>query len=57
MLKKLYKHEFHSLMRSLLPIWAALLGFAVLSRLSFLLDFENSLHFSVEYCILYELEV
>lgn len=43
MLKKLYKHEFHSLMRSLLPIWAALLGFAVLSRLSFLLDFDNDI--------------
>ena len=41
MLKKLYKHEFHSLMRSLLPIWAALLGFAVLSRLTFLTDLEN----------------
>ncbi len=41
MLKKLYKHEFHSLFRSLLPIWAALIGFAVLSRLTFLTDLEN----------------
>lgn len=41
MLKKLYKHEFHSLFRSLLPIWAALIGFAVLSRLTFILDFNN----------------
>lgn len=43
MLKKLYKHEFHSLMRSLMPIWAALLGFAALSRLTFLLDFDNDI--------------
>lgn len=42
MLKKLYKHEFYSLLRSLLPIYAALIGFAVLSRLSFLVDFKNS---------------
>lgn len=41
MLKKLYKHEFHSLFRSLLPIWAALIGFAVLSRLTFITDFDN----------------
>ena len=41
MLKKLYKHEFHSLFRSLLPIWAALIGSAVLSRLTFLTDLEN----------------
>ena len=41
MLKKLYKHEFHSLFRSLLPIWAALIGFAALSRLTFLTDLEN----------------
>lgn len=41
MLKKLYKHEFHSLFRSLLPIWAALIGFAALSRLTFILDFDN----------------
>ena len=41
MLKKLYKHEFHSLFRSLLPIWASLIGFAVLSRLTFITDFDN----------------
>ena len=41
MLKKLYKHEFYSLFRSLLPIWAALIGFAALSRLTFLTDLEN----------------
>ena len=41
MLKKLYKHEFYSLLRSLLPIYAALIGFAALSRLSFLIDIEN----------------
>ena len=43
MLKKLYKHEFHSLFRSLLPIWAALIGFAVLSRLTFITDFDNDI--------------
>lgn len=43
MLKKLYKHEFHSLFRSLLPIWAALIGFAALSRLTFLMDFDNNI--------------
>lgn len=43
MLKKLYKHEFHSLFRSLLPIWAALIGFAVLSRLTFLTDIDNNI--------------
>ena len=42
MLKKLYKHEFHSLFRNLLPIWAALIGFAALSRLTFILDFDNN---------------
>lgn len=42
MLKKLYKHEFYSLFRSLLPIYAALIGFALLSRLSFLVDIDNS---------------
>ena len=42
MLKKLYKHEFHSLFRNLLPIWAALIGFAALSRLTFLMDFDNN---------------
>lgn len=42
MLKKLYKHEFHSLFRSLIPVWAALLGFAALSRLTFLTDLENN---------------
>lgn len=41
MLKKLYKHEFYSLLRSLLPIYAALIGFAALSRLSFLIEIEN----------------
>ena len=43
MLKKLYKHEFHSLFRSLLPIWAALIGFAVLSRLTFITDLDNDI--------------
>lgn len=43
MLKKLYKHEFHSLFRNLLPIWAALIGFAVLSRLTFLTDIDNNI--------------
>lgn len=43
MLKKLYKHEFHSLFRNLLPIWAALIGFAALSRLTFLMDFDNNI--------------
>lgn len=43
MLKKLYKHEFYSLFRSLLPIYAALFGFSVLSRLVYLVKTENSI--------------
>ncbi len=43
MLKKLYKHEFYALFRSLLPIYAALLGFAVLSRITFLFDIKNKI--------------
>ena len=43
MLKKLYKHEFYSLFRSLLPIYAALFGFSVLSRLVYLVKTENNI--------------
>ena len=43
MLKKLYKHEFYSLFRSLLPIYAALFGFSVLSRLVYLIKTENNI--------------
>lgn len=41
MLKKLYKHEFYALFRSLLPIYAALIGFAVLSKLTLIFKIEN----------------
>ena len=34
MLKKLYRYEFFSLFRSLLPIYAAVIGFSLLSRLT-----------------------
>ena len=37
MLKKLYKYELYSLFRNLLPVYAAVLGFALLSRLSLLI--------------------
>ncbi len=43
MLKKLYKYEFYSLFRSLVPIYAAILGFAALSRLTMLVEIENSI--------------
>lgn len=43
MLKKLYKHEFYSLFRSMLPIYAALFGFSVLSRLIYLIKTENNI--------------
>ncbi len=46
MLKKLYRYEFYSLFRSLLPIYGAALGFALLSRLTYLFDFDN-LAFSI----------
>lgn len=42
MLKKLYKHEFYSLFRNILPIYAALLGFSLLSRLSSLIESSNT---------------
>lgn len=38
MLKKLYKHEFYSLFRTMLPVYIGLVGLAVFSRLFFLLD-------------------
>ncbi len=41
MLKKLYKHEFYSLFRNLLPIYIGVIGLAIFSRLFFLLDERN----------------
>ena len=38
MLSKLYKHEFRSLFRCLLPVYAGLVGLALFTRLFFLLD-------------------
>ena len=43
MLKKLYKYELYSLFRNLLPVYAAVLGFALLSRLSLLIKTDNVL--------------
>lgn len=43
MLKKLYKYELYSLFRNLLPIYAAVLGFALLSRLTLLIRTDNPL--------------
>ena len=43
MLKKLYKYELYSLFRNLLPIYAAVLGFALLSRLTLLIKTDNPL--------------
>lgn len=43
MLKKLYKYELYSLFRNLLPIYAAVLGFALLSRLTLLIKTDNTL--------------
>ncbi len=43
MLKKLYKHEFYALFRSLLLIYAVVLGLAGLSRITFLFDIENEI--------------
>ncbi len=44
MLRKLYKYEFLSLFRTLLPVYAAVLGFAVINRLSFLINsYENGI--------------
>lgn len=43
MLKKLYKYELYSLFRNLLPIYAAVLGFALLSRLTLLIKTDNAL--------------
>ena len=41
MLKKLYKHEFYSLFRSTLAIYVALIGLAVLCKLSWLVNEES----------------
>ncbi len=43
MLKKLYKHEFYSLFRSVVAIYAALIGLAVLCKLSWLVNEESIL--------------
>lgn len=43
MLKKLYKHEFYSLFRNMLPIYAAMMALAALSRLSWLIETGNDL--------------
>lgn len=42
MLRKLYKYEFLSLFRTVLPIYAAVLGFAVINRLCFLINTLDS---------------
>ena len=44
MLKKLYKHEFYLLFRSLLPIYAALGLFAVVCKISSLIQFDNAIY-------------
>ncbi|MBQ7726077.1 MAG: hypothetical protein IJT66_02925, partial [Clostridia bacterium] len=44
MLKKLYRYECYSLFRSLVPIYLASLGFALLSRLSLHFYTESSIH-------------
>ena len=41
MLKKLYKHEFYSLFRTLWPIYIMLAGLAIISRISFLFNTDN----------------
>ena len=43
MLKKLYKYEFYALFRNLLPIYAAVVGFALLSRLTSLVDIKKDI--------------
>ena len=48
MVKKLYKYEFLALLRTLLPVYVALFGVALLSR--FLQIFENK---SVAYAIVF----
>lgn len=42
MLGKLYKHEFRALFRGILPIYAALFGFSVLSRLTLFVNSDNT---------------
>lgn len=41
MLKKLYKHEFYSLFRNLLPLYAAVLGLGIVGKLTHLVETEN----------------
>ncbi len=41
MLRKLYKHEFYLLFRSLFPIYAALGLFAIVCKLTSLIEFDN----------------
>lgn len=43
MLKKLYKYEFYALFRNLMPIYAAVVGFALLSRLTSLVDINKDI--------------
>ncbi|MGI6279370.1 MAG: hypothetical protein ACOYJS_02270 [Acutalibacteraceae bacterium] len=44
MLKKLYKHEFYSLYRNLLPVYVALIGLAIINRISFLADSNGNIY-------------
>ncbi len=47
MLRKLYKHEFHLLLRSLFPIYAALGLFAVVCKLTSLIEIDNVIYEAV----------
>lgn len=47
MLKKLFKHEFYSLFRNLLPIYAALGLFAVMCKLTSLIEMDNIIYETV----------
>ena len=44
MVKKLFKHEFRSYWRILIPVWCVLLGIAVFGRLLFLLESDTVIY-------------
>ena len=47
MLKKLFKHEFYSLFRNLLPIYVALGVFTITCKLTSLIEMDNIIYETV----------
>ena len=44
MVKKLFKHEFHAMWRSMIPMWVVLLGLSLMGRLIHLFETDNLIY-------------